>query len=347
MVGLDRSVRRAGGPGQGPSRDNRGSPRGSRRSQHSGGFACKRPWRMRRGVASAAPLRTVTSDTRAAGSSESVSRVPTSCGLHGSARTMERHVHIRGCLEAHARFCGSRAGGVDLWRVTVGGGAPAAIDEVGPHSSSEAAEASLRSDRSQGNLREVAHPTDRVQAEGSQVADGEGGWLPVATPGSFARSRRSRSGSLDSRIQRLVLLCRVSVDFHHSPADPFWPVRVRRVGCRVHSGACIRGCSSCSAGREVSGLCARMRRRREGSAQAGGNIGEGLREGSSFLYEICVGPGTWRRSNSVREVKGHERAAAVVHPIKASLRTQDREDRKRSWREYLTNTGARFAGRAL
>lgn len=52
-------------------------------------------------------------------------------------------------------------------------------------------------------------------------------------------------------------------------------------------------------------------------------------------------------SNSEREVKGHERAAAVVHPIKASPWTQDREDRKRSRREYPTNTGARFAGRAL
>jgi hypothetical protein len=28
----------------------------------------------------------------------------------------------------------------------------------------------------------------------------------------------------------------------------------------------------------------------------------------------------------------------VVHPIKASRRTQNREDRKRSWREYSTNT---------
>jgi hypothetical protein len=57
--------------------------------------------------------------------------------------------------------------------------------------------------------------------------------------------------------------------------------------------------------------------------------------------------GARRWSNSVREVKGHERAAAVVHPIKVSPRTQDRVDRKRSRREYPTNTGARFAGRAL
>jgi hypothetical protein len=35
----------------------------------------------------------------------------------------------------------------------------------------------------------------------------------------------------------------------------------------------------------------------------------------------------------------------MVHPIKASPRTQDRVDRKRSWREYPTNTvlGSRVA----
>jgi hypothetical protein len=57
--------------------------------------------------------------------------------------------------------------------------------------------------------------------------------------------------------------------------------------------------------------------------------------------------GTRRWSHSVREVKGHERATAVVQPIKVSPRIQDRVDRKRSRREYSTNTGARFAGRAL
>jgi hypothetical protein len=65
------------------------------------------------------------------------------------------------------------------------------------------------------------------------------------------------------------------------------------------------------------------------------------------VTEVSTGIDTCRGSYSVREVKGHERAAAVVHPIKASPQTQDREDRKRSWREHSTNTGARFAGRAL
>jgi len=48
--------------------------------------------------------------------------------------------------------------------------------------------------------------------------------------------------------------------------------------------------------------------------------------------------GAHRRLDSVREARGHERAAALVHPIKASPRTQDREDRKRSRREHPTNT---------
>jgi hypothetical protein len=57
--------------------------------------------------------------------------------------------------------------------------------------------------------------------------------------------------------------------------------------------------------------------------------------------------GTRRWSNSVREVRGQERAIEVVHPIKVSSRTQDRVDRKRSRREHPTDTGARSTSHAL
>ena len=63
-----------------------------------------------------------------------------------------------------------------------------------------------------------------------------------------------------------------------------------------------------------------------------------------FCRQLC---GAWHASSVYfeREARGHERAAAMVHPIKVSPRTQDREDRKRSWREHSTNTvlGSRVA----
>jgi hypothetical protein len=119
----------------------------------------------------------------------------------------------------------------------------------------------------------------------------------------------------------------------------------RAPGVRVHRGARTPECSGARrAGRLPDFELAR--RRREGSARAGGDTGEGS-GGSVRSCRGSAGTGTHRWSNSEREVKGHERAAAVVHPIKASPRAQDREDRKRSRREHLTNTGARFAGRAL
>lgn len=59
------------------------------------------------------------------------------------------------------------------------------------------------------------------------------------------------------------------------------------------------------------------------------------------------GLGAYRWSYFGREVKGHERMAALVHPFNASSWIQDREDRKRSGREHSTNAGARFMSRIL
>lgn len=83
----------------------------------------------------------------------------------------------------------------------------------------------------------------------------------------------------------------------------------------------------------------------EDSGFASGDAGE---VGSQRCVRSCrrnAELDTWRRQYSVREAQGQERAAAVVHPIKASSRTQHRVDRTRSWREYSTHTvlGSRVA----
>jgi hypothetical protein len=120
--------------------------------------------------------------------------------------------------------------------------------------------------------------------------------------------------------------------------------RVGRAGYRVHRVSC----PECFGARQVvrSADSSSQRDVERVSVLASGDTGED----SEGFVRCCGGPCGDRHAalgDSEHEAKGHERAAEVVHPIKASLWTQDREDRKRSWREYSTNTGTRSTGRAL
>ena len=137
------------------------------------------------------------------------------------------------------------------------------------------------------------------------------------------------------------------VDFFHSPIGP---ARLSLagggcVGCRVPPDACIQVCLDArQAGRLPNYEFARDVERVQSNPVA---------TPARFPRDPFVPAGvpaendTRRWSYSVHGAKGHERATAVVQPIKVSPWTQHRVDRKRSRREYPTNTGARFTGRAL
>jgi hypothetical protein len=105
-------------------------------------------------------------------------------------------------------------------------------------------------------------------------------------------------------------------------------VEASRVAGASTASAVVVLCRSDSAGHGFALVMTSV----EGSDLSGGNVGEGLFERSVRSCRQLYG--AWHASSvdSVREAKGHERAAAMVHPFKASPRTQDREDRKRSWR---------------
>jgi hypothetical protein len=170
--------------------------------------------------------------------------------------------------------------------------------------------------------------------------------LLVATPGAHARS--SWSGKVPwTRINGP--LTSVVAGGHLPLAYRPSAVSVRGDRARWVPGAsgCLHpGVLWCSAGWQVAGLRARERDVERVRSEPMATSARLLRDPFVPAVFSAVN-GTRRWSHSVREAKGHERAAAVVHPIKASSRTQDRVDRKRSRREYPTNTGARFASRAL
>jgi hypothetical protein len=181
----------------------------------------------------------------------------------------------------------------------------------------------------------------------SQVARVRGRWVS----GGDTRSSRT-AASVEGGVPfgpRITVhqLLWSPVDFLHSPigctALVFRGARALGAGCiRVLASRCAlvlgrpAGCRPSSSHRDVERVQSEP-------------VATSVRfPGDPFVPAgVPAVSGTRRWSNSVREVKGHERAAAVVHPIKVSPRTQDRVDRKRSWREHPTNTGARFAGRAL
>lgn len=168
--------------------------------------------------------------------------------------------------------------------------------------------------------------------------------LPVATPGVRARRSWSRFEALWGSQPRSITSA-VSgghLPLAYRPSTSFAQVEGGRVGCRVHPSGCalalgrLAGCRTSSSCRDVERVQSEP-------------VATPVRfPGESFVPAGFLAESDTRRwSNSVREAKGIERATAVVHPIKVSQRTQDRVDRKRSRREYPTNTGARFAGRAL
>jgi hypothetical protein len=164
----------------------------------------------------------------------------------------------------------------------------------------------------------------------------------VLAPRSFARPGRWRERRRDSRQRPHRYAGGVGEQLPACRAP--WPFR----GSGDPGGRCIR-CfgAECAAPFGLGGYPDSVLEdsSREGPRLSGGDVGQ-LQFGRDVrsCRQLC---GAWRASSvdSVREARGHERAAAVVHPIKASPRAQDREDRKRSRREYSTNTvlGSRVA----
>jgi hypothetical protein len=142
-------------------------------------------------------------------------------------------------------------------------------------------------------------------------------------------------------------LPRLLVDLHHAPAG-CTPLTFEGSACWV-AGA--PGCLHpdvlrCSASRQVAVVRARNETFERVQTKPMATSARLPRELFVSVRNPAVND-TRRWSNSEHEAKGHERATATVQPVNVTLWTQDRVDRKRSWREYPTNTGARFTGLAL
>jgi hypothetical protein len=310
-------------------------------------------WRHRRGAARLLLLRTAWLSSHIDQRANGLSRPE----AHSVIVVCKRHLPwslvsstVRGCFEATSRRCGGRIGGTRSSVATsrtepgpkpVESGTRSRYDGGGSTTSPKPSVLTGRPER------ELVHPTDRVlggaepsrwSPEGERALGGDIGGSRTAHPVEGRVPFGART-----TVQRPPLCL---VDFlhacrpHGSRSRGSRTQGVRRT--RLLAFRCVavlgrsRGCRPSSSHRDVERV------------QAEPVATSARSPGRAFVPAgVPAEAGTRRRSYSVREVKGHERAAAMVQPIKVSPRTQDRVDRKRSRREYPTHTGARFAGRAL